>query len=160
MLIDSLPEDELELFCLYYSPNMSYKKVGDIKGISATRVRQLIYRGHRRIRHTIHLNFPEMWQQLLRTHQKQSHKADEQREQKLREKLEREGEKIHVYHHTEETWTNKAREILKLNHPSSLFTEDLIKKAINGDVESITLCMDRITPLYKTNSIVYHHKDY
>jgi hypothetical protein len=34
MLIDSLPEDELEIFCLYYSPNMSYKKVADKKGIS------------------------------------------------------------------------------------------------------------------------------
>ena len=160
MLIDSLPEDELELFCLYYSPNMSYKKVADIKGISATRVRQLICRGHRRIRHTMHLNFPEMWQQLLRTHQKRDDKAREQREQKRKEKLEREGEKIHVYHHTEKTWTNKAREILKLGHPSSLFTEALIKKAMNGDVESINLCMDRIAPVYNTNSIVYHHKDY
>ena len=156
MLIDSLPEDELEIFCLYYSPNMSYKKVADKKGISASRVRQLIYRGHRRIRHTIHLNFPEMWQQLVRTNMNQSDKADEQREQKLREKLEREGEKIYIYHHTEETWTNKAREILKLGHPSSLFTEALIKKAMNGDVESIKLCMDRMVPVYNTMIIDGH----
>ena len=160
MLIDSLSEDELELFCLYYSPNMSYKKVADKKGISATRVRQLICRGHRRIRHTMRIKAPEMYEQLLRTHQKQDDKAYEQREQKRKEKLDKEGEKIHVYYHTEETWTNKAREILKLDHPSSLFAEDLIKKAMNGDIDSITLCMERIAPVYNANSIVYYHKDY
>ena len=148
MLIDSLPEDELELFCLYYSPNMSYKKVGNIKGISATRVRQKLARGHRLIRKTLMLKAPEMYEQLIRTHRKRDDKAREQREQKRKEKLEKEGEKIHVYHHNEESWTNRAREI------------DLIKKAMNGDIESINLCMERIAPVYNTNSIVYHHKDY
>ena len=160
MLIDSLPEDELEIFCLYYSPNMSYKKVGDIKGISATRVRQKLARGHRLIRKTLMLKAPEMYEHMLRTHKKRDDKAREQREQKRKEKLEKEGEKIHVYHHNEESWTNRAREILKLGHPSSLFAEDLIKKAMNGDIESINLCMERIAPVYNTNSIVYHHKDY
>lgn len=147
MLIDSLTEDELEIFCLYYSPNMSYKKVADIKGISATRVRQKLARGHRLIRRTLMLKAPEMYEQLLRTHRKQDDKARKHREQKRKEKLEKEGEKIHVYHHTEESWTNRAREI------------DLIKKAMNGDIESINLCMERIAPVYNTNSIVYHHKD-
>jgi len=148
MLIDSLPEDELELFCLYYSPNMSYKKVGDIKGISPERVRQKLARGHRLIRKTLMLKAPEMYEQLIRTHQKRADKAYKQQEQKRKEKLEKEGEKIHVYHHNEESWTNRAREI------------DLIKKAMNGDIESINLCMERIAPVYNTNSIVYHHKDY
>ena len=148
MLIDSLPEDVLEIFCLYYSPNMSYKKVADKKGISATRVRQLICKGHRRIRHTMHIKAPELYLKMMRVHQKRDDKAREQREQKRKEKLEKEGEKIHVYHHTEESWTNRAREI------------DLIKKAMNGDIESINLCMERIAPVYNTNSIVYHHKDY
>jgi len=148
MLIDSLPEDVLEIFCLYYSPNMSYKKVADKKGISATRVRQLICKGHRRIRHTMHIKAPELYLKMMRVHQKRDDKAREQREKKRKEKLEKEGEKIHVYHHTEESWTNRAREI------------DLIKKAMNGDIESINLCMERIAPVYNTNSIVYHHKDY
>lgn len=148
MLIDSLPEDVLEIFCLYYSPNMSYKKVADKKGISATRVRQLICKGHRRIRHTMHIKAPELYLKMMRVHQKRDDKAREQREQKRKEKLEKEGEKIHVYHHTEESWTNRARKI------------DLIKKAMNGDIESINLCMERIAPVYNTNSIVYHHKDY
>jgi len=70
MLIDSLTEDELEIFCLYYSPNMSYKKVADIKGISATRVRQKLARGHRLIRRTLMLKAPEMYDHVLRTHLK------------------------------------------------------------------------------------------
>lgn len=148
MLIDSLPEDELELFCLYYSPNGTLKKVGNKKGISPERVRQKLARGHRLIRKTLMLKAPEMYEHMLRTHQKRDDKAREQREQKRKEKLEKEGEKIHVYHHTEESWTNRAREI------------DLIKKAMNGDIESINLCMERIAPVYNTNSIVYHHKDY
>ena len=148
MLIDSLPEDELELFCLYYSPNGTLKKVGNKKGISPERVRQKLARGHRLIRKTLMLKAPEMYEQLIRTHQKRADKAYKQQEQKRKEKLEKEGEKIHVYHHTEESWTNRAREI------------DLIKKAMNGDIESINLCMERIAPVYNTNSIVYHHKDY
>lgn len=148
MLIDSLPKKELEIFCLYYSPNGTLKKVGNKKGISATRVRQKLARGHRLIRKTLMLKAPEMYEQLIRTHRKRDDKAREQREQKRKEKLEKEGEKIHVYHHNEESWTNRAREI------------DLIKKAMNGDIESINLCMERIAPVYNTNSIVYHHKDY
>ena len=160
MLIDSLSEDELELFCLYYSPNMSYKKVADKKGISATRVRQLICRGHRRIRHTMRIKAPEMYDKMIRIHLKRDMDEAIKREQKRNDKLDKEGEKIHVYYNTEETWTNKAREILKLDHPSSLFAEDLIKKAMNGDIDSITLCMERIAPVYNNNSIVYHHKNY
>ena len=130
MLIDSLPEDVLEIFCLYYSPNMSYKKVGDIKGISATRVRQLICKGHRRIRHTMHIKAPELYSIMIRTHRKRDDKAREQREQERNDKLDKEGEKIHVYYNTEETWINKAR--------SKSF-------------------IDRV---YNNNSIVYHHKNY
>ena len=160
MLIDSLPEDELELFCLYYSPNMSYKKVGDIKGISAARVRQKLAKGHRRIRRTMSKKLPEMYDDMIRACDNRHKKWIEKRDRERNERLDKEGEKIHVYYHTEETWTNKAREILKLDHPSSLFAEDLIKKAMNGDIDSITLCMERIAPVYNANSIVYYHKDY
>ena len=130
MLIDCLPENELELFCLYYSPNMSYKKVADKKGISATRVRQLICRGHRRIRHTMHIKAPEMYDKMIRIHLKRDMDEAIKREQKRNDKLDKEGEKIHVYYNTEETWINKAR--------SGSF-------------------IDRV---YNNNSIVYHHKNY
>jgi predicted DNA-binding protein YlxM (UPF0122 family) len=130
MLIDSLSEDELELFCLYYSPNMSYKKVADKKGISATRVRQLICRGHRRIRYTMRIKAPEMYDKMIRIHLKRDMDEAIKREQKRKEKLDKEAEKIHVYYNTEETWINKAR--------SGSF-------------------IDRV---YNNNSIVYHHKNY
>lgn len=80
MLIDSLTEDELEIFCLYYSPNGTLKKVGNKKGISPERVRQKLARGHRLIRKTLMLKAPEMYEQLLRTHQKRDDKARGQRE--------------------------------------------------------------------------------
>ena len=130
MLIDCLPENELELFCLYYSPNMSYKKVADKKGISATRVRQLICRGHRRIRHTMRIKAPEMYDKMIRIHLKRDMDEAIKREQKRNDKLDKEAEKIHVYYNTEETWINKAR--------SGSF-------------------IDRV---YNNNSIVYHHKNY
>ena len=130
MLIDCLPENELELFCLYYSPNMSYKKVADKKGISATRVRQLICRGHRRIRYTMRIKAPEMYDKMIRIHLKRDMDEAIKREQKRNDKLDKEGEKIHVYYNTEETWINKAR--------SGSF-------------------IDRV---YNNNSIVYHHKNY
>jgi hypothetical protein len=168
ILIDSLPEDELEIFCLYYSPNMSYKKVGDIKGISATRVRQKLAKGHRRIRRTMSKKLPEMYDDMIRACNNRHKKWIEKRDRERNERLDKEGEKIHVYYHTEETWINKARHILSFGNYDYLFTKDVIEKAMNGDVESINLCMKRIVPLsgsiqsrmYDTNSIVYYHKSY
>ena len=70
MLIDSLPEDELEIFCLYYSPKGTLKKVGNKKGISIETVRRRLARGHRFIRRTLMLKAPEMYEHVLRTHRK------------------------------------------------------------------------------------------
>ena len=70
MLIDSLPKDELEIFCLYYSPNGTLKKVGNKKGISIETVRRRLARGHRLIRRTLMLKVPEMYDHVLRTHRK------------------------------------------------------------------------------------------
>ena len=130
MLIDSLSEDELELFCLYYGPNGTLKKVGKKKGISAERVRQKLARGHRLIRKTLMLKAPEMYDKMIRIHLKRDMDEAIKREQKRNDKLDKEGEMIHVYYNTEETWINKAR--------SGSF-------------------IDRV---YNNNSIVYHHKNY
>jgi DNA-directed RNA polymerase specialized sigma24 family protein len=70
MLIDSLPKKELEIFCLYYSPKGTLKKVGNKKGISTETVRRRLARGHRLIRRTLMLKVPEMYDHVLRTHRK------------------------------------------------------------------------------------------
>ena len=70
MLIDSLTEDELEIFCLYYGPKGTLKKVGNEKGISTETVRRKLARGHRLIRRTLMLKAPEMYDHVLRTHLK------------------------------------------------------------------------------------------